>query len=81
MLLGLNKQLQPHEIKSYKHKIKKLRCDRLLAECVLLELIGQISGRRKSLSCLIIRHRRRTANFAPPAENRTWGWHGAYAPL
>ena len=22
MLLGLNKQLQPHEIKSYKHKIK-----------------------------------------------------------
>jgi len=25
MQLGLNKQLQPHEIKSYKHKIKKVK--------------------------------------------------------
>ena len=27
MQLGLNKQLQPHEIKSYKHKIKLVKTE------------------------------------------------------
>jgi len=43
MQLGLNKQLQPHEIKSYKHKIKnqtsKNRKQRLLSHSLGIFLV------------------------------------------